>query len=155
MRSLGGKLLVVATLTLLLCMLLFTVVTWGLLKVYSEQRARSDAQTQLAHTQQAYQAYSNNLLADLNKLARSPESIATLNGSHTPSQEIYTQLSALAVDHHLETIALIAKNHQVLAQVSGNDAIHPLISPDTALLIDQALQGKSSATLVQNKVLTT
>jgi len=156
MRSLGGKLTVVATLTLLLCMLLFTVVTWGLLKLYSEQRAKSDAQAQLIHTQQAYQTYSNNLLGDLSKLARSPDTSSTLSGSHAAStqQTIYNQLSTLAVRHHLATIALVARNHQIVVQVTSSDTINPLLSPDMSLLIDQALQGKTPATLAQNKLLT-
>ena len=58
-RSLGGKLVVSAALTLLLCLLCFSAASWFLLKIFYEHEAKSDAAIHLAlysltaHTAQA------------------------------------------------------------------------------------------------------
>src|SRR6266436_6363933 len=49
-RSLGGKLVISAALMLLLCMLLFSITSWFLLKIYYEHEARSDATLHLVLT---------------------------------------------------------------------------------------------------------
>src|SRR5258708_13751437 len=56
LRSFGGKLILVTALTLLLCMLLFTVASWGLFTFYSEHTAKSDAAGHLELMNKAYQA---------------------------------------------------------------------------------------------------
>jgi signal transduction histidine kinase/uncharacterized membrane protein YwzB len=47
-RSLGGKLVISAALMLLLCMLLFSVISWYVLKSFYEHKAISDAHTERA-----------------------------------------------------------------------------------------------------------
>src|SRR5713226_6844533 len=71
-RSLGGKLIISAALTLLLCMLLFSTASWLLLKFFYEHEARSGATTHLLaikknayHTQMEAKPNYNNLAADL------------------------------------------------------------------------------------------
>ncbi len=71
-RSLGGKLIISAALTLLLCMLLFSTASWLLLKFFYEHEARSGATTHLLaikknadHTQITAKPNYNNLAADL------------------------------------------------------------------------------------------
>ena len=71
-RSLGGKLIISAALTLLLCMLLFSTASWLLLKFFYEHEARSGATTHLLaikknadHTQTEAKPNYNNLAADL------------------------------------------------------------------------------------------
>jgi signal transduction histidine kinase len=48
-RSLGGKLIILATFTLLFCLLLMIVLSWGALNLYAENQAKSDVQTHLPH----------------------------------------------------------------------------------------------------------
>src|SRR5258708_7484052 len=71
-RSLGGKLIISAALTLLLCMLLFSTASWLLLKFFYEHEARSGATTHLLaikknayHTQITAKSNYNNFAADL------------------------------------------------------------------------------------------
>src|SRR6266851_4993141 len=71
-RSLGGKLIISAALTLLLCMLLFSTTSWLLLRFFYEHEARSGATTHLLaikknadHTQITAKPNYNNLAADL------------------------------------------------------------------------------------------
>src|SRR5437764_1462749 len=50
-RSLGGKLIIAATLTFLLCIFLFIMLSWGVLQFYAGYQARRDAQTHLSGVQ--------------------------------------------------------------------------------------------------------
>lgn len=50
-RSLGAKLIIAAMLTFLLCMLLFAILSWGILQLYAEYQAKRDAQTHLSSIQ--------------------------------------------------------------------------------------------------------
>jgi signal transduction histidine kinase len=43
-HSLGGKLIIIATLTLLLCLFLMTVLCWGVLRLYAEHQAQRNGQ---------------------------------------------------------------------------------------------------------------
>ncbi len=79
-RSLGGKLIVVATFILLLCMLLFALLSWLLLTFYSEHEARNAAQSHLFQAQQAYQAYTTTLR---DELRRSSADTALINAMAT------------------------------------------------------------------------
>src|SRR5437588_8688668 len=69
-RSLGGKLIIVAALTLLLCMLIFSALSWGLLKYLSEHEARSDATIHLSYLKNSYQSASSALMQNLNQVAQ-------------------------------------------------------------------------------------
>ena len=83
-RSLGGKFIVAATITLLLCVLLFSVIALGLLKYRFEREAKSDA---VAHLQQAAKNYlgqSPTLIAELQQAADSRDVLAlAARGSST------------------------------------------------------------------------
>ena len=73
-RSLGGKLIISAALTLLLCMLLFSTASWLLLKFFYEHEARSGATAHLLainkayHTQMAAKHIDKKFAADLVRL---------------------------------------------------------------------------------------
>jgi len=68
-RSLGGKLIISAALTLLLCMLLFSTTSWLLLKFFYEHEARSGATAHLLAIKNAYytqgQHIGNNFASNL------------------------------------------------------------------------------------------
>jgi len=53
-RSLRGKLVISAALMLLLCMLLFSVTSWYILKSFYELEARNDAGIHLSSIKGAY-----------------------------------------------------------------------------------------------------
>ncbi|MBE3559041.1 MAG: GAF domain-containing protein [Ktedonobacteraceae bacterium] len=147
-RSLGGKLIVVATLTLLLCLLLFTVLSWGLLKFYFERSARNDAQADLEQLAQAYQGQSTKLLQELEQLAHRPDIVKTLSLSppaiRAAQDYLRSQLTPLALHEHLSALAIISRNHEILAQVeSANPPQSQLASllPAATRLLDQTIRG--------------
>src|SRR5947209_6061417 len=53
-RSLGGKLIISAALTLLLCMVLFAATSSYLLKIFYEHQATTDARAHLASIKESY-----------------------------------------------------------------------------------------------------
>src|SRR2546422_11572963 len=64
-RSLGGKLVISAALTLLLCMLLFSAASWYFLKSFYELEAKNDARIHLAVIKKSYQTQTNALIRQL------------------------------------------------------------------------------------------
>ena len=84
-RSLGGKLIFITGLTLLLCMILFSALSWGLLKFLSEREARSDATTHLASIKKSYQSQTTRLMLDLQQVAENTDITSTVSQPSTPS----------------------------------------------------------------------
>src|SRR5215467_6752957 len=68
-RSLGGKLMVSAALTLLLCLLCFSAASWYVLKIFYQHEARHDAATHLALMRRAYQNQTALLTSELSATA--------------------------------------------------------------------------------------
>ncbi|HKF36129.1 MAG TPA: ATP-binding protein [Ktedonobacteraceae bacterium] len=95
-RSLGGKLIISAALTLLLCLLLFSTASWLLLKNFYEHEARSDATLHLRainkayHTQLAAKYIDKKFAADL----------VRLNVVLCESRNMLATMPA-ALDHHI------------------------------------------------------
>ncbi len=144
-RSLGGKLIVVAALTLLLCMLLFTGISWNLFQFYSEHQTKSDAQTHLFLVKQAYQAHNTALANELSKLAHTP-AMTTLFS--TPLQHDPRELLiALSIRYHLSALDVISSHHQIVAQVEDTNTPNGALLSDTMRLVDQALKGHASSLL--------
>ncbi len=83
-RSLGGKLILVAALTLLLCLVLFSALSWELLLFTFEHEARSDASSHLSTIRDAYADYTNILLQDIKQVAQDPNIISALSQPSTP-----------------------------------------------------------------------
>lgn len=138
-RSLGGKLILIATSTLLFCLLLFSISGWSALKLYSEQEAKGDALAHLALIQQAYQAHIASLTGTLGKIA--------VDSRKTSSNQLQKTLVAQTVGNHLSTLAIISRKHQLLQQsgtieMSGKD-----LTPEVVRLIDTALQGTFAVAL--------
>lgn len=155
-RSLWGKLIVIATFTLLLCMFLFVFLSWYLLTVYVEREARNTAQSQLFQVKQEYQAYTTALHDDLYKTSTNPEIINTavaMQSSKTQALQDHLQnLLVVPLTHnHLTTLILLSRNYQVLAQLSTTNTSVQNGTP--ILTTDKASQGQSTATL--QKYLTT
>ena len=120
-RSLGGKLIIVAALTLLLCMIFFSALSWGLLKYLSEHEARSDATLHLSYLKKAYQAESVTLIQDLNQVARSSDLISTLSQptSVQSKQHLEDVLARVPAHYHvfLVTLDVVAKDHHIVGQL--------------------------------------
>src|SRR5579884_4373126 len=72
-RSLGGKLIISAALTLLLCMALFAVTSWYLLKTFYEHQANSDARAHLASIETSYHTRSSQIIENLSAYANASD----------------------------------------------------------------------------------
>ncbi len=145
-RSLGGKLIIVATLILLLCMLLFTLLSWSMFKSYSEYQARRDAQTHLSIIHTAYQTHMTGLLHDLAGVTRDPRVTAMLTHPSAPDDNAYLQklLVTYSIRDHISALSVISTGKHTL--LAHGDATTQL-STETLHLIDQAAQGKPVVTL--------
>ena len=77
-RSLGGKLIAGAALTLLLCLLCFTAASWFALKLFYEHEAKHDAAQHLALMQRAYQAQTAFLTSQLSATASNQALVTAL-----------------------------------------------------------------------------
>ena len=150
-RSLGGKLIVVAAVTLLLCMLLFSALSWGVLKYVSEREARSEAPAHLSIVKKSWYAQNTFLLNSLTTITQNPSlaSLITQPPSFSRQQEMDSQLTPVAVRHTLNIVSLALfstsnRQSEPLAQVGVTEN-----SPSSTIqaLLKQALLGKTSVAL--------
>src|SRR5258708_7074577 len=121
-RSLGGKLIVVATLILLSCMFLFTMFSWNVLKFYSQHEANDAAQTHLTSIKRAYQARTNTPENELGKVT-TDTSIISIIAQQPSTQATQDHLQSLLAEpfahNHLSMLALVSQNRQLLAQLAN------------------------------------
>lgn len=150
-RSLGGKLIIVAALTLLLCMLFFSALSWGLLKYLSEHEARSDATLHLSYLKKAYQAESVTLIQDLNQVARSSDLISSLSPSSSAlsTQRLGNVLAHVPTQYHvfLITLDVVDKNHHIVDQLEDRQLTTNSTAAATVTSLEQALHGHTVTTL--------
>ncbi len=149
LRSLGGKLIIVATLILLFCMLLFTLLSWSMFKLYSEYQAKRDAQTHLSIIHTAYQSHMTALLQDLTSVTHDPSISATLSHPSAPENNAYLQkiLVTYALRQHISTLNVISiSKHQLVAHSDPTSSL----SAETIYLVNQASAGKAVVILQQD-----
>src|SRR5260370_42316300 len=104
----------------LVCMVLFSGLSWSLLKYLSGRDARSDASTHLALLKKAYRVQTATLIQDLEQVAHSNQ----LNASITqrPTQNTRTQLNVILalvpIRYHvsLSSLAIYDRQRQLLGQ---------------------------------------
>src|SRR5437763_13699881 len=106
MRSLGGKFIFVTALTLLFCMLLFTVLSWSLLKFYSEHDAKVDALKYLPMLKREYQFNNALLIRDLEAQGSKPTVVSALSALHSPLTRAHIQglLAKISGSYHLSML---------------------------------------------------
>jgi signal transduction histidine kinase len=151
MRSLGGKLIIVTALTLLFCMLLFTILSWSLLKFYSEHDAKSDAFKSLPLLKREYQFNSTLLIRELEAQGSKSNVISAVVSPHSQLTRNRLQglLAIVFSSYHLSTLAIISMNHDSIAQLSSTGSTSQNVDPELFPLIDQALQGREASSLQQ------
>src|SRR5438270_3648631 len=145
-RSLGGKLIFITALTLLLCMILFSALSWGLLKFLSEREARSDATTHLASIKKSYQSQTTRLMLDLQQMAENTDITSTVSQPSTPSTGTLLReaLFPFFMQHpNLLSADIFNKLHQVVGKLEYGINTSYLNSSTTTALIGQALHGKA------------
>src|SRR5690348_11252196 len=148
-RSLGGKLMVSAALTLLLCLLCFSAASWYVLKIFYEHEAKQDAVTHLALMRRAYQAQTALLTSELTTTASNRALVTALTqpsstSSHNQIINIFT--STLFRPDRFTGIGFISKSHAIVASAGSINAANGL-SKDMLSLTNASLQGKT-ATLI-------
>ena len=138
-RSLGGKLIFITGLTLLLCMILFSALSWGLLKFLSEREARSDATTHLASIKKSYQSQTTRLMQDLQQVAEDTDITSTLSQPSTPSTRTHLRetLALFLTQHHilLSPLDIFNKYHKLVGQIEDVSNPSYLNSLTTTALI--------------------
>jgi signal transduction histidine kinase len=152
-RSLGGKLIIVAALTLLLCMLLFSTISWGVLKYLSEHEARSEAPTHLSLMKHSFNAQNKLLLNDLATITQNPSvaSLVTQPPSSSEQQESQARLvlDPVAMLHTLNivSLSLFAKSNRLLGTLEQEGYTEDSSSPAIQAMLKQTFQGKTSVSL--------
>lgn len=117
MRSLGGKLVLIAAVTLLLCMLLFVTVSWGMMRMFYAREARNDASTHLSSLSQVYLGQSTHYLQSLLTTAASTDVSGALRHQAGARNNLITQLTRDLVNEHVASLALMDAQHTTLVQV--------------------------------------
>ncbi|HEY6542096.1 MAG TPA: ATP-binding protein [Ktedonobacteraceae bacterium] len=148
-RSLGGKLMVSAALTLLLCLLCFSAASWYVLKTFYEHEAKQDATTHLALMRHAYQKQTALLTSELTATARNQMLVMDLTQpSLTSSNEQIINIfrSTLIPPDRFTGIAFISKSKALVTPVGSINTANGL-SDDILSLTNASLQGKT-ATLI-------
>src|SRR5947209_12360983 len=143
-KSLGGKLIAGAALTLLLCMLLFSVSAWALLKYFSEHEATSDAKAHLELIKKAYQAQETTLVNQLTQEVRKPKfSAAVSQASASPAHNQLPQiLTSTLARYGLSTLEILSADRKLMAHVPDDQVFGSSIPVGTNPLVDCGLQVK-------------
>ncbi|HKV01758.1 MAG TPA: histidine kinase dimerization/phospho-acceptor domain-containing protein, partial [Ktedonobacteraceae bacterium] len=136
-RSLGGKLIVSAALTLLLCLLLFSAASWYLLKSFYEHQAKSDAAAHLTLIEHDYQDQIASLIQEITKNEANDTKLeAALSQPLMASSRslLIDILTPALTEYRLSGLGLIFKGGgSVLVPSNGGDSA-PL---ETMNLVDQ------------------
>ena len=147
-QSLGGKLILVVTLALLLCLLLFTILSWSLLGLYSEHEANKNVQNHLSLIKQAYQQHTTTLIQELDKIAQELNSASTRSPQATPGQ-MRMLLASAALDNHFSTLDLINEKHQVQVGIESPEIPAQTITATTTTLVNQTFIKQQPALSLQ------
>ncbi len=152
-RSLWGKLISVAAIKLLLCIVLFAGSSWEILHYLSEHETRSNASSHLSLLKKIYLARTATLMQDLQQMAQSPDIISTIppTATRTPSRRLHDVLEPFPLHYRMFLVALgvFDKHDQLLGQIedSDNPGTNSANAPMTHKLINAALQGKDVSAL--------
>lgn len=147
-RSLGGKLIIVAAVTLLLCMLLFSALSWGVLKYVSEREARSEAPSHLSTIKKSLYTQNTLLLNTLTTIVQKPSlaSLVTQPPSASQQQALVSQLTPIAVQHNLNivSLAIFSTSNRQSAPLAQVGVTENSPSPTIQALLKQTLLDKTS-----------
>ena len=148
-RSLAVKIAIGAGLTLLLCMLLFSSMSWFLLKFYYEHEAKSDANTHLTLLRQTYRARASLLLQELSHEASNPTLVRLLAQTPTNASryQLNEQLLTIYSRYHFSDVRVLGQQQEVLASISNVGA---RLSPDFSRLVATAMREESGIALTRS-----
>ncbi|GCF07611.1 sensor histidine kinase [Dictyobacter arantiisoli] len=143
-RSLGGKLIVVATATLLLCLLLFALTSWSAVNLYVEYQASRDASAQLTKVATAYQSHTQVLLRSVETLSRDTrlQEVVSLPDTTAKTSLIHRLLDQQAAKQHPLTLTLFDATGRSITHTSTVTTLSE-VQP----LLAHTLQGQASSDL--------
>jgi len=142
-RSLGGKLVISAALTLLFCMLLFTGLSFWLVKSFYERQARSDASLHLAEISQSYLDESKQYLSDLENSTTNAAVMNVLEQQDGAQNRFITLFTQNLVQNRMTSLELLNTRQQTLVQIGDRLPTLP------GNLLSTGLKGQSSSALLQ------
>lgn len=148
LSSLGGKLIFSVALTLLLCMLLFTITLWGLLTFYSNRIASNNATQHIQVSKKGYVATTTQILQIMGTVAREPTVVSSTQNAADPMQKAQLQQVLLAAQakNSLSALTVVTSDHHILAQVGATNGSET-VAPTSIALIDQAFKGHEATIL--------
>lgn len=141
-RSLGGKLVISAALTLLFCLLLFTALSWWFVKFFYEREAGSDARMHLAELSQVYLEQSELHLHGLLTEATNAQVVNAFAQPGGTQNALTSMLTQDLVRNHLAAQELIDTKRNVLVQVGEH------LSGNPEDLLNAGLSNRSASALV-------
>jgi signal transduction histidine kinase len=139
MQSLGGKLVLSATLALLFCLLLFTLLSWYTVKSFYDRGASKAAPAHLASLSQSYQAQSERQLGELKAEATSNQVIDMLTATGSAESTLTTTFNQELVQNNLTSLVLLNIHQRPLLQVGES------ISSDLSALFNAGLTGQEGS----------
>ncbi len=148
-RSLSGKLIISAGLTLLLSLLLFVATSWFLLKAFYEHEAKDAASAHLASIQLAYQEQTILLSKELQQIAGNPELANTLTGQTLPATDNPTTTLLLRASNadRFSTLILVSSQKQILASTTAPPTVN--LPSDLQPLVTTGLkEGRTASAIV-------
>jgi signal transduction histidine kinase len=153
LRSLSDKLIVIAALTLLLCILLFSGLSLFFLRYLSERDARREATAHLSLVTRAYSQQTAALLQNLQGIAQDNTILATMTQIHRSStllSQSQGTLALVAYRHHASfpKLDIIDIHHHLVGQLEDGQNVLDDGGAALQTVIDAALQGQSSSTLI-------
>lgn len=148
-RSLGGKLIACAALTLLLCMLLFSVMAWGVLKYFSEREATSDARAHLELTKQIYQTQNATLLNQLTQETRQQQVVIAVSHPSAASgqAQLVELLTPALAQYRLSTLDVLSTGRLLIAHLGDETVFGNNVPFGINPLVDKGLQGNPVSSL--------
>lgn len=149
-RSLGGKLILVVTVILWLCMFLFITITWSVLRIYANREAQDSAHTHLILAKNAYVQYIASLEQTFSTISTQTAVVTAVTQPAAPSTHAQLQgvLLAASNQHHLASVAIVNTQHQILETVDDSDMLQRKgLTAEELLLTTKALQGQQALSL--------
>lgn len=139
--SLSGKLVLSAALLLVLCMLLFTGLSWWLVRAFYEHAAANDASRHLAEVEQAYTTGSEARFRSLATEATSAQISSALAGQPGARSDLSSAFALYLAREQLDGLALLDGQQNIVARV-GESRLDGLRK-----LVNAGLQGQEGASL--------
>lgn len=139
-QSLGGKLIVIATMILLFCLLLFTLLSWGGYTFYARVQAQKNAQAHLILVHTSYQAHTQDLINSVMAISQDSRVASTLMS--TPDQPaLHSLLDDYALRDHLMALTVFDTSGRI---ITGNNDLN---TSTIRQMITQVQPGQAITTL--------